>query len=358
MPSFSATATAGPCLVGADQDRLGADIGEVELQLLGPIGRVERRGGGAGGDRDEGRGHLRPVRQDDGDAVVAAEAEAVERRGGGAHLRAQAAMGERGAPGRADGRRVVAAGGDPFDDGLRQRAPRSLRFPSMDPTMTSPRWTAPTPAGVPVKIRSPGLSVNSIESWLTISGTFQIIWARSPACRGSPLRARVMRPVAGWPTALAGCSGPQGAEPSKALAASHDRRIALTCVLQVAPRHVEADRVAEDAVEGIADRDVRAALRQRHHQLDLVLHVLRLRRIAEDSVGDEVVRVLLEEEGRLAVRVAAHLDGVVGIVAADAVDTVDGEKLVAAGNRQNNLRPRLHGVDRAVDVGSHIGMLS
>ena len=59
----------------ADQDRLGADVGEVEVELVGAIGRVERRGGRGRGDRDEGRRHLRPVGEHDGDAVARADAE-------------------------------------------------------------------------------------------------------------------------------------------------------------------------------------------------------------------------------------------------------------------------------------------
>jgi hypothetical protein len=39
----------------------------------------------------------------------------------------------------------------------------------------SPRLTAPTPAGVPVMITSPGARMNSFDSSAMISGTFQII---------------------------------------------------------------------------------------------------------------------------------------------------------------------------------------
>ncbi len=38
----------------ADDDSLGADVAQIEFQFLRPIGRVERRGGGAGRNRDEG----------------------------------------------------------------------------------------------------------------------------------------------------------------------------------------------------------------------------------------------------------------------------------------------------------------
>ena len=186
-----------------------------------------------------------------------------------------------------------------------------------------------------------------------ISGTFQIIWSRSPVCRRSPLTSSVIAPAAGWPTALAGCSGPQGADCLEGL--RHLPRAAqlLRPVLQVAPGHVDADGVAEDAVERARDRNVRAALAERHHHLDLVMHVLGGRRIGKRAVEDQVVRVLLEEERRLAVRVAAHLDRVGGVVAADAIDAVDREQEVAAGDRQSRLRLRLDRIARAAGLNVH-----
>ena len=66
--------------VCANHERLGAKVGQVELELFGAIGRVERRGRRARRDRDEGRGHLRSVRQHDRDAVVPADAERIETR--------------------------------------------------------------------------------------------------------------------------------------------------------------------------------------------------------------------------------------------------------------------------------------
>ena len=63
---------------GHDQ-RLGPQIREIEVQLLGPVGRVQGGGGGTAGDGDEGRGHLRPVRQHDRHPVAAADAHRIER---------------------------------------------------------------------------------------------------------------------------------------------------------------------------------------------------------------------------------------------------------------------------------------
>ena len=48
-------------LVLGDEDRLGADIGEVEIELVGTIGRIERRGRGAS-RRPTGRPSPSPAR--------------------------------------------------------------------------------------------------------------------------------------------------------------------------------------------------------------------------------------------------------------------------------------------------------
>jgi hypothetical protein len=127
------------------------------------------------------------------------------------------------------------------------------------------------------------------------------------------------------------------------LPTSHGRP-SFGLALEVAPGHVETDTVAEDVIEGALDRDVGAALAQRHDHLDLVVHVRRLARIGEVAVGHDVVGVLLEEEGRLLGRVVPHLDRMLGIVAADAVDAVHGKQLVAALHRQGGNRRRLHDV--------------
>ena len=61
-----------------DEDRLGADVGEVEIELVRAVGGIERRRRGGCRDRQKGRRHLRPVRQHDGHAVAAADAARVE----------------------------------------------------------------------------------------------------------------------------------------------------------------------------------------------------------------------------------------------------------------------------------------
>src|SRR6185437_14223262 len=52
--------------------------------------------------------------------------------------------------------------------------------------MRSERPTAPTPAGVPVKMRSPGLSSQAAERCTMISGIFQMRSLTLPCCRRTP----------------------------------------------------------------------------------------------------------------------------------------------------------------------------
>ena len=79
---------------------------------------------------------------------------------------------------------------------------------------------------------------------------------------------------------------------------------------------------------------------ERHRELDLVVDVLAPRRVGELARGVEVVRVLGEEERRLAVGIVAHLDRVRGVVAADAVDPAHREA-AAALDRQRHPGGRL-----------------
>jgi hypothetical protein len=105
-------------------------------------------------------------------------------------------------------------------------------------------------------------------------------------------------------------------------------------LLEVAPGHVEPDRVAEDFVERAFRRDLAAAFLERHHQLELVVHVLRARGVRERAVGGERIRRLGEEERRVAVRIVAHLAGVLGVVAPDAENPVHREQVGRVPDRQ------------------------
>ncbi|MCY1308962.1 hypothetical protein D9M70_590090 [compost metagenome] len=99
----------------------------------------------------------------------------------------------------------------------------------------------------------------------------------------------------------------------------------LACLLglglQIAAGEVDADGIAVDAIQRILDDDVAAAALQRHDEFDLVMDVGGQRRIGEGATGGkQVVRILLEEERRFAIRIVTHLDGVGSIVATDAID--------------------------------------
>jgi len=125
--------------------------------------------------------------------------------------------------------------------------------------------------------------------------------------------------------------------------------------LQVAPGHVEADRVAKHHVERLLVGDVAPALVERRDQLDLVVVVLgqgRVGMIGGRARGDELDRVarLLEEERRLAVRVRPHLARVRRVVEADAVDSPHREHLARADDRQHRLGDAEHGA-RAAGTG-------
>ncbi len=90
--------------VAIHDHRFGAEVGQVEGEFLGAIARIERRRGGARADRDEGGSHFRAVRQHDGDAVVAADAQRVQLADRVGRQVLQFAVGERPPLRRADGR--------------------------------------------------------------------------------------------------------------------------------------------------------------------------------------------------------------------------------------------------------------
>src|SRR5688572_16823754 len=92
--------------------------------------------------------------------------------------------------------------------------------PSTPPRTRSPGFSAPTPAGVPVKIRSPAASSNQVESSAITSGTLQIMSAMSPCWRGSLLTSSQIRPRSGWPTSVTGEIAVSGAAWSKPFAVS------------------------------------------------------------------------------------------------------------------------------------------
>ena len=63
------------------------------------------------------------------------------------------------------------------------------------PDNLSPGSIGPTPAGVPVKIKSPPANSNDADRVAMISGTDQINWLRSPSWRNSPFTVSQIRPL-------------------------------------------------------------------------------------------------------------------------------------------------------------------
>src|SRR5580704_14140883 len=121
--------------------------------------------------------------------------------------------------------------------------------------------------------------------------------------------------------------------------------------LQIAACQVDADAVAVDAGKRVFDLDVAATAFERHHQVDLVMHVLGQRRVGHRAaVGHDRVGGLGEEEWRLA-HVLAHLLDVLDVIAADAPQAANRKILIGAGNRNRSLR-RLRN-DIAFRVGAH-----
>src|SRR5262245_31018889 len=100
-------------------------------------------------------------------------------------------------------------------------------------------------------------------------------------------------------------------------------------------------------LQRLLDRNVRATLAERDHEFDLEMQVVGQRRIGKGLARqNHVVGILLEEERRLLVGIAAHLDSVGGIVAPDAVDAPDREASLGSAYRQRRDGRRSHDIGR------------
>src|SRR5438105_10143055 len=94
--------------------------------------------------------------------------------------------------------------------------------------------------------------------------------------------------------------------------------VVLAPLLQIAARHVQADRVAKDEIVGAAHVDAPAALAERDNELGLVVVVRSLRRVMHFTAARDERVLALQEEKRLLAAVAAHLLLMLGVVAPDA----------------------------------------
>ena len=196
----------------------------------------------------------------------------------------------------------------------------------MRPSIRSPRCTAPTPAGVPVKIRSPGCSSHAALRCSMISSTLQIRSARSPFWRSSPLTCSVIAPWVRRPLRRDRMDRPDRRRLLEGLADAPGTALLLHVVLQVAAGHVQADAIAPDVLGRVGRRDVAPAAADGHDQFDLMVQVLgqaRVGHLAGLAIGhrQRAIGRLEEEERRFAASVA-HLHRVFDIVAPDAVDAV------------------------------------
>ena len=99
---------------------------------------------------------------------------------------------------------------------------------------------------------SPAFSSKACDSLAICSATLQIIWFRSAFCLTAPLtfsEIAPLREVAGLRDRV---DRPDRRRVVEALADLPRLLLVAHAALQVAPRHVEADRVAVDEVEGAA----------------------------------------------------------------------------------------------------------
>ena len=106
--------------------------------------------------------------------------------------------------------------------------------------------------------------------------------------------------------------------------------------LQVPARHVEAGGIAEDVAERVLFPNVPSAGSYGGDQLHLVVQIRRAGRVGHVTAArDDGGRRLHEEKRRLAVRVVAHLAGMLGVVAPDAEYPAHGKHRLRSPDRQD-----------------------
>ena len=107
-------------------------------------------------------------------------------------------------------------------------------------------------------------------------------------------------------------------------------------VLQITARHVQADGVAEDVFRSVGGGDIFSTFADGHDQFNLVVQIAGLAGVG--AVGgftgfghQHGIGWLQKEEGRFAA-CESHFFGVFFVIAAHAVDPVNGEAFGAAQN--------------------------
>src|SRR3954464_2346614 len=120
--------------------------------------------------------------------------------------------------------------------------------------------------------------------------------------------------------------------------------VVLAPLLQVPPRHIEADRIAEHVIVRFLRVDAAPAFGERDDQFRLVVIVRGLGGIVDCSALTFRYRyqreLALDEEERLLAAVAAHLFLVPGVIAPDAENAPYGELVRRACDRQGGRGPQ------------------
>ena len=196
-----------------------------------------------------------------------------------------------------------------------------------------------------------------------LSGTFQIICEMSLDCLRWPFTSSQMAPFVQRAHGAARMDGAQRRGLVEGLAHFPGAALLLHFALQVAAGHVQAQRIAPDAVVGLLDRNIAAALAQHHDQLHprsagwtswAGKASCRFRRRPRSARRQRACR-------RRTVFAAgeAHFLGVLGVVAADAIDTAHRKARAAADDGNRGLRGRRQYVvhaDSTYDLSARPGI--
>src|SRR5436190_17150960 len=94
----------------------------------------------------------------------------------------------------------------------------SIQIRTTSPALRNSPRAAPTPAGVPVRIRSPGCSVMPLDNWAICSARLKIMCLLLESCLRTSFTHSLRPRLCGSPMSSAGTiHGPSGQEPSKVL---------------------------------------------------------------------------------------------------------------------------------------------
>ncbi len=110
-------------------------------------------------------------------------------------------------------------------------------MPEISTSTTSPDTIGPTPAGVPVRMTSPGKSVKTLDAYAMTDATECTMSSNRPCWRTSPFTRVSTVPL--YTVYSVSMNGPSGQNVSKPFALW----LLAVAVLQVARRHVVGDRV-------------------------------------------------------------------------------------------------------------------